>query len=165
MNYFIKEPQYQHGDVPKIGIILANLGTPDSLSTHAVRKYLQQFLMDRRVVEVPRFIWCWILYFIILVFRPGSSAKKYAKVWTKKGSPLLVNATNQTKALSTKIKKAVSQPVEVELGNVLWQSFNEKCSAQIKRKKLHQNSFASPLPSVCSIIKRIGDGCFVACTS
>ena len=101
MNYFTKEPQYQHGDVPKIGIILANLGTPDSLSTHAVRKYLQQFLMDRRVVEVPRFIWCWILHFIILVFRPGSSAKKYAKVWTKKGSPLLVNATNQTKALST----------------------------------------------------------------
>ena len=116
MSYFIKEPPYQHGDAPKIGIILANLGTPDSLSTQAVRKYLQQFLMDRRVVEVPRFIWCWILHFIILVFRPGSSAKKYSKVWTKKGSPLLVNARNQTNALSAKIKKTVSQPVEVELG-------------------------------------------------
>jgi protoporphyrin/coproporphyrin ferrochelatase len=116
MNYFTKEPQYQHGDPPKIGVILANLGTPDSLSTQAVRKYLQQFLMDRRVVEVPRFIWCWILHFIILVFRPGSSAKKYAKVWTKKGSPLLVNATNQTKALTAKIKKSVSQPIEIELG-------------------------------------------------
>ncbi len=44
MNYFTEEPKYQHGDAPKIGIILANLGTPDSLSTHAVRKYLQQFL-------------------------------------------------------------------------------------------------------------------------
>jgi len=107
----LKEPSYQHGDAPKIGVILANLGTPDSLSTHAVRKYLQQFLMDRRVVEVPRFIWCWILHFIILVFRPGSSAKKYAKVWTKKGSPLLVNATNQTTAFTKKIKKAVSIPV------------------------------------------------------
>ena len=75
MSYYNQEPSYKHGDTPKIGIILANLGTPEEPKTAAVRKYLGQFLMDRRVVEIPRFIWCWILHFIILVFRPASSAK------------------------------------------------------------------------------------------
>ena len=84
MSYYNQEPSYKHGDPPKIGIILANLGTPEEPKTAAVRKYLGQFLMDRRVVEIPRFIWCWILHFIILVFRPASSAKKYAQIWTSK---------------------------------------------------------------------------------
>ena len=66
MSYYNEEPKYEHGDPPKIGIILANLGTPREPKAPAVRKYLGQFLMDRRVVEIPRFIWCWILYFIIL---------------------------------------------------------------------------------------------------
>ena len=92
MSYFNPEPPYKHGDPPKIGIILANLGTPDAADAPSLRRYLGQFLMDRRVVEIPRFIWCWILHFIILVFRPNTSAKKYAQVWTSKGSPLLVNA-------------------------------------------------------------------------
>ena len=65
MNYFNPEPPYKHGDPPKIGIILANLGTPDAADAPSLRKYLGQFLMERRVVEIPRFIWCWILHFII----------------------------------------------------------------------------------------------------
>ena len=56
--------------------------------------------MDRRVVEIPRFVWCWILYFIILVFRPaGLLQKNIAQIWTSKGSPLLVNAKAQSKLL------------------------------------------------------------------
>ena len=76
MGYFNSEPPYKHGDPPRIGIILANLGTPDAPNALSLRRYLGQFLMDRRVVEIPRFIWCWILHFIILVFRPKASAKK-----------------------------------------------------------------------------------------
>ena len=116
MSYFNPEPPYKHGDPPKIGIILANLGTPDAADAPSLRRYLGQFLMDRRVVEIPRFIWCWILHFIILVFRPNASAKKYAQVWTSKGSPLLVNARSQQKLLKTVLKKKYSQPLEVALG-------------------------------------------------
>ena len=92
MAYFNPEPNYQHGDQAKVGILLANLGTPDAPTSKALKKYLGQFLMDRRIVEVPRFIWCWILHCIILVFRPKKSAEKYASIWTAEGSPLMVNA-------------------------------------------------------------------------
>ena len=108
MSYYNQEPNYTHGDPPKIGIILANLGTPDKPESKEVRKYLGQVLMDRRVVEIPRFIWCWILHFIILVFRPASSAKKYAQIWTSKGSPLLVNAQAQSKLLKKYLEKNFS---------------------------------------------------------
>jgi ferrochelatase len=77
---------------------------------------LQQFLMDRRVVEIPRFIWCWILHCIILVIRPKKSAEKYAQVWTKEGSPLLVHAKNQTNLLQGYLGEKVKSPFVVELG-------------------------------------------------
>ncbi len=116
MNFYKNEPKYKHGDVPKIGILLANLGTPDAPDAKSLRKYLGQFLMDRRVVEIPRFIWCWILHFIILVFRPRASAKKYKQIWTRSGSPLLVNAKKQKKMLQQNIKSSKLQPILVELG-------------------------------------------------
>ena len=56
MSYFRPEPSYTHGDTPKIGIIISNLGTPESPTPRALRRYLGQYLMDRRVVEIPRFI-------------------------------------------------------------------------------------------------------------
>ena len=115
MSYYKKEPDYKHGDPPKIGIILANLGTPDAPRSKELRKYLGQFLMDRRVVEIPRFIWCWILHCIILVFRPAASAKKYQQVWTAQGSPLLVYAKKQTRLLKKELKNKYKQPIEIEL--------------------------------------------------
>ena len=73
---------------PKIGVLLVNLGTPDAPTTPAVKRYLKQFLSDRRVVEIPPIIWQPILRGIILNTRPQKSAKAYSKVWTDKGSPL-----------------------------------------------------------------------------
>ena len=70
---FLKEPEYNHGDVEKIGVLLINLGTPESPTTSSVRKYLKQFLSDKRVIEVPKFIWWFILNLIILRFRPSKS--------------------------------------------------------------------------------------------
>ena len=116
MNFYNNEPKYKHGDSPKIGVILANLGTPDAPDAKSLRKYLGQFLMDRRVVEIPRFIWCWILHCIILVIRPRASAKKYQQIWTSQGSPLLVNAKKQKNLLQKNLKKSIKQPVEVEIG-------------------------------------------------
>ena len=116
MAYYDKETPYQHGDQLKVGILLANLGTPEAPTAKALRPYLQQFLMDRRIVEIPRFIWCWILHCIILVIRPKKSAEKYASVWTKDGSPLMVNAQKQTKLMQGFLGQRIKSPFVVELG-------------------------------------------------
>jgi len=72
----------------KVGVLLVNLGTPDSTKTSDVRKYLREFLMDKRVIDIP-FLFRWMLInFIIAPFRAPKSAKEYRKLWTKRGSPL-----------------------------------------------------------------------------
>jgi protoporphyrin/coproporphyrin ferrochelatase len=74
----------------RIGVLLVNLGTPDSPSYSAVRRYLRQFLGDRRVIETSRLIWLPLLYGVILPFRPLRTARKYRKIWMHDGSPLAV---------------------------------------------------------------------------
>ena len=116
MAYYNPEPPYTHGDQLKVGILIANLGTPDAPTSSALRRYLGQFLMDRRVVEIPRFIWCWILHCIILVIRPKKSAAKYAQVWLPEGSPLMVHAKKQTALLKGYLGEKIKSPHVVELG-------------------------------------------------
>lgn len=88
-----------HSRVPRIGILLVNLGTPDAPTPSAVRKYLAEFLSDRRVVEIPAPIWKLILHGVILRVRPAKSAKKYASIWMKEGAPLLVWSERQAQYL------------------------------------------------------------------
>lgn len=71
-----------------VGIVFINLGTPESPTSGAVRKFLREFLSDRRVVEVPRAIWVLILYLIILPFRSPRVARNYKQVWMNDISPL-----------------------------------------------------------------------------
>lgn len=92
---FAKEPDYTHGTVAKTAIVLVNLGTPDAPTAAAVRPYLKQFLSDPRVVEIPRALWWLILHGVILPFRSGKSAEKYASIWTAEGSPLRVHTEKQ----------------------------------------------------------------------
>ena len=89
--------------LPKIGVLLVNLGTPDAPTTPAVKLYLKQFLSDRRVVEIPALIWQPILRGIILNTRPKKSAQAYAKVWTDKGSPLAWNTAAQAEDLALRM--------------------------------------------------------------
>ncbi len=96
---FRKEPAYTHGTLPKTAVLLVNLGTPDAPTPSAVRRYLQQFLSDPRVVEIPRLLWWVILHGIILPFRARRSAKKYALIWTSAGSPLKVYTAQQATML------------------------------------------------------------------
>lgn len=93
------EPTYNHGTPSRTGILLINLGTPDAPTAAAVKPYLREFLGDPRVVEIPRALWWLILNGIILNTRPKKSAEKYAQIWTKEGSPLLVHTQRQTKML------------------------------------------------------------------
>jgi ferrochelatase len=116
MSIYLPEPPYAHGTLPRIGILLLNLGTPDEPNAKAVRRYLRQFLSDRRVVEIPRAIWWIILNLVILNIRPGKSAAKYAQIWTRDGSPLLVHAQRQAKMLQGYLGSRISQPIHVEIG-------------------------------------------------
>jgi len=96
---FKKEPPHQHGTPSRSAVVLVNLGTPDAPTRSAVRRYLKEFLSDPRVVEIPRAIWWFILNLIILPFRSGQSAKKYASIWTREGSPLKVHTAAQAMLL------------------------------------------------------------------
>ncbi|MBX9796873.1 ferrochelatase [Sphingomonas sp.] len=83
----------------QIGVLLINLGTPDAPDTRSVRAYLREFLSDRRVVEIPAFIWQPVLRGFILNTRPQKSAANYRKVWGPEGSPLAAITRRQALAL------------------------------------------------------------------
>jgi protoporphyrin/coproporphyrin ferrochelatase len=88
---------------PRIGVLLVNLGTPEAPTAPAVKRYLKQFLSDKRVVEIPSILWQPILRGIILNTRPKKSAKAYAKVWTNKGSPLAFFTNAQSEDLARRL--------------------------------------------------------------
>jgi ferrochelatase len=88
---------------PKIGVLLINLGTPDAPEARAVRRYLAEFLSDRRVIEIHPLAWKPILHGIILRTRPRRSAEAYNQIWTNEGSPLRVIAHRQAEALRKRL--------------------------------------------------------------
>jgi len=98
-----------HPDIKfgKTGLLLVNLGTPDSTNWLDIRKYLKEFLSDRRVIEVNPILWQIILNLFILNFRPSKTAKAYKEIWMKKEnmSPLRYYTIMQTKKLSEKMQK------------------------------------------------------------
>ena len=114
MPRYFTEPPYAHGTIPKIGVLLINLGTPGAPTAAALRPYLKQFLSDPRVIEIPRWLWWPILNLIILNTRPKQSAKKYARIWTKEGSPLLVHTQLQTKMLQGYLGERTRTPLVVD---------------------------------------------------
>ena len=89
----------------KTGLLLVNLGTPDSTNWFDIRKYLKEFLSDRRVIEVNPILWQIILNLFILNFRPSKTAKAYKEIWMQKEnmSPLRYYTIMQTKKLSEKM--------------------------------------------------------------
>ena len=89
-------PDVKHG---RVGVLLVNLGTPDAPTPGAVKRYLAEFLSDRRVVEIPPLLWQPILRGIILNTRPKKSAHAYSLVWTEQGSPLAAITRAQAEAL------------------------------------------------------------------
>ncbi len=115
MQYF-GQPDFQHTEVPAVGVLLANLGTPDAADAPALRRYLAEFLWDPRVIEMSRPLWWLILHLAILPFRPKKSAELYQKVWTPEGSPLLTISRRQAAAVEAILKAEVGTPIHVALG-------------------------------------------------
>ena len=99
----------------KIGVILANLGTPDSPSPKDISRYLWQFLTDPRVVDLPRCKWYPLLKAIILPLRSKRVAKDYRSIWTEQGSPLMVFTEQQKQGLIDFFRQQ-QLDVEIEIG-------------------------------------------------
>ena len=87
----------------KTGVLLVNLGTPDGTDYASMRRYLSEFLSDRRVIELNPLLWQPILQGPILTFRPSKSGAAYKKIWMEDGSPLLVYTRAQAKKLAERI--------------------------------------------------------------
>ena len=106
------QPQSPPPDHPpvrsgRVGVLLTNLGTPDAPTTGAVRRYLAQFLSDRRVVELPALLWQPLLRGVILNTRPAKSAHAYRQVWSENGSPLAAITKRQAEALQARLVGSV----------------------------------------------------------
>jgi ferrochelatase len=112
------EPSPGWRDAPpwRTGLLLVNSGTPDALSTGGVRSFLRRLLSDRRTIEVPRIIWNLILYGVILTIRPARVLPKYRRVWTARGSPLLLHSLALRDALRATLRDGRGEAVAVELG-------------------------------------------------
>lgn len=91
--------KHDHGIAFKTGVLIVNLGTPDAPTTTAVRRYLDEFLSDPRVIDKPRWLWWLILHFVILRIRPRKAAHAYQQVWADSGSPLLTISKQQVAKL------------------------------------------------------------------
>ena len=101
---------------PRIGILLVNLGTPDSPSYFAVQRYLREFLGDRRVIDTSRLIWLPLLYGVILPFRPIRTVRNYRKIWMHGGSPLAVYSSRLTAKVGAVLQGRLGADVRVALG-------------------------------------------------
>ncbi len=102
------QPQNLPADHPPVksggvGVLVVNLGTPDAPEPGPVKRYLAEFLSDRRVVEIPPIAWQPILRGIILNTRPKKSAHAYSQVWTEEGSPLAVITRQQAEAMQQRL--------------------------------------------------------------
>ena len=108
-----------HPTVPTggIGVLLVNLGTPDAPTPAAVKRYLAEFLSDRRVVEIPPLVWQPILRGIILNTRPKKSAHAYSQVWGPDGSPLAAITQAQAEALQARLGQGVQVRWAMRYGN------------------------------------------------
>jgi ferrochelatase len=101
----------------RVGVLLINLGTPDAPDATSVRRYLAEFLSDRRVVEIPQIVWQPILRGAILTTRPKKSAHAYQQVWTEEGSPLAINTRATAEAMQQTMGDGVLVDWAMRYGN------------------------------------------------
>jgi ferrochelatase len=99
----------------RIGVLVVNLGTPDSPSYFAVQRYLREFFGDRRVIDTSRLIWLPLLFGVILPFRPFRTVRKYRSIWLPEGSPLAVYSRRLTAKIGTVLQADLGDQVRVEL--------------------------------------------------
>jgi ferrochelatase len=99
----------------RIGVLVVNLGTPDSPSYFAVQRYLREFLADRRVINTSRLIWLPLLYGVVLPFRPIRTVRKYRKIWMPDGSPLAVYSQRLAEKIGSVLHESLGDRVRVAM--------------------------------------------------
>lgn len=102
--------------VDSTGVLLVNLGTPEAPTEKALKVYLKEFLSDRRVVDLPRWMWIPVLHLVILRSRPKRSAALYQKIWTDDGSPLMVTTRAQAAHVRDEIRGRSGRNMPVAIG-------------------------------------------------
>jgi ferrochelatase len=125
--------EIMHNTTPVKAILLVQLGTPDHPNTNSVRQYLNEFLSDPRVVEIPKLIWQPILKGIILTTRPQKSAEKYKTVWTELGSPLRINTESQVAKL-----QALCPDYEIRMAMTYGTPSIESTLKELQLKRLNE---------------------------
>lgn len=127
------------------GVLIVNLGSPDSTSTKDVRKYLDEFLMDKRVFDMPYLKRFLLVKGIILRTRPKKSAEAYKKIWWSEGSPLVVISERFTK----KITKKTNLPVAL---GMRYGSMSIKNGIQeLADKGVTEIFYDSDVPAICDV--------------
>lgn len=140
----------------QFAVILVNLGTPDAATAKSIRRYLAEFLSDRRIIEAPRWLWYPILYGIILNTRPKKVAKAYAEIWTENGSPLLDYSLQLSQALNSQFDDHVTVTTAMRYGNPSLESVLD----QLKHKNINKVLFLPLFPqysasTTASIVDKI----------
>lgn len=116
MKYFGQESDFSNSN-SKVGVLLCNLGTPDRPVCPGLRKYLAEFLMDPRVIELPKLFRAILVRGIIVNFRSHKSAATYREIWTEDGSPLLLNSLELGKQVSSILGDGFQVEVAMRYGN------------------------------------------------
>ena len=148
MKYF-GEKNYEHGNKDKTGVLITNLGTPDAPNAKSLKIYLNQFLSDPRVIEIPKIIWQIILKLVILQIRPRKSAANYKKIWTDNGSPLLDISQRQLEG----VKKIILEKypnVEFALGMRYGNPSIEKALKDLQKKQVRRLLVLPLYPQYCA---------------
>ena len=132
---------------------MTNLGTPQAPTTKAVRVYLREFLSDPKVVETPKWWWQILLNAVILPSRSPKTAAAYRQVWTDDGSPLMTISQAQRQAIE---KAFTDQPVAVESGHVIRQTFFARRLAPFARAKLSPLADSAAISAIRRLHGRFG---------
>ena len=128
-------------------VILVNLGTPDAPDPKAVKRYLAEFLSDRRVVEIPQIAWQPILRGVVLRTRPKKSAEAYRQVWTDEGSPLMAISKRQAAALRERLGDTIIVGLAMRYGS---HSIDDVISRLMGHTNCDRILFAPLYPQYCA---------------
>jgi ferrochelatase len=131
---------------PTIGILLLNTGTPIAPTKAKVRQYLKQFLSDPRVIDINPIVRWLLLHLLILPFRARSSAHAYQQIWTKDGSPLLVNSSQ----FSAKLQHQLGRQYRVQLGMCYGQPSIEHAIASLEQEGVSEIKILPLFPQYAS---------------
>ena len=146
---YIGEKNYEHGSKEKIGVLITNLGTPDAPNKEELKVYLNQFLSDPRVIELPKILWQILLKLVILQIRPSKSAEAYKQIWTDKGSPLLDIANRQLNKIQSSFSSK-NENIVFEVGMRYGNPSIPDALSKLQKKQIRRLLVLPMYPQYCA---------------